>query len=649
MNSNRLKVLLLGKPQDPLAPSSRQNIALVAFLAWVGLGADGLSSSCYGPALGFLALKQYEHLALFLTLLTCATVFIIAMSYNQVIELFPNGGGGYKVANELLGPTAGVVSGAALLIDYMLTIAISVAAGVHAIYSLLPVKYQSHIVLSEVLVTLFLMLLNVRGMKESIKFLLPIFMGFVISHLAIIVYGITAHGSQLPNMIHQTVKESHVAIQNFGLFSVMAILLRAYSLGSGTYTGLEAVSNNVNMLAEPRVQTGKWTMMYMATSLSIVAGGIILLYLLWHVHPVHGMTLNAAVFQDILGKSYWGHIGLIMLLVFEAGLLLVGANTGYLGGPAVLANMSHDDWVPRRFSGLSSRLVKQNGVLFFGVSAILTLLLTSGHVETLVIFYSVNVFITFTVSLIGLVKYWWQQRKTRETWLRPMILSLVASTICSIILVVILISKFTSGSGVAILITLVVISGCMLIKRYYDRYEKLKRQLDRTLEVTLSDSDRPTRTIDRTQPTAVFLVSGLGAALHTMLWVERMFPAHFKNYVFLSYGWVDTGSFGSDTALQRLQAHTERTVMYLSNFCQHHDIATTSVTEFGTTPMESVTDLAQKISEEYTNAVFFASRYVYRDEPFLSRLLHSDFSLVVQRKLQSIGTKMLIVPLQLDP
>ena len=101
----QLKDILLGKPQDPLSPDSRHNIALVAFLAWVGLGADGLSSSCYGPALGFLALHKYEHLALYLTILTCATVFIIALSYNQVIELFPNGGGGYKVAKELLGPT----------------------------------------------------------------------------------------------------------------------------------------------------------------------------------------------------------------------------------------------------------------------------------------------------------------------------------------------------------------------------------------------------------------------------------------------------------------------------------------------------------------------------------------------------------------
>ena len=126
--------LLLGKTRDPMAPDSRKSVALVAFMAWIGLGADGLSSSCYGPALGFQALGHFHHLALYLAALTAVTVFIIALSYNQVIQLFPNGGGGYKVANELLGPAAGVISGAALIIDYLLTIAISVATAVAAVY-----------------------------------------------------------------------------------------------------------------------------------------------------------------------------------------------------------------------------------------------------------------------------------------------------------------------------------------------------------------------------------------------------------------------------------------------------------------------------------------------------------------------------------
>ena len=413
----KFKDWLFGKAQDPFSEEQRKSIVLVAFLAWVGLGADGLSSSCYGPALGFLALGKYAHLALFLAFLTAFTVFLIALSYNQVIELFPNGGGGYKVANVLLGSHAGLFSGTALIIDYVLTIAISIASGVAAILSLLPPAFSGHRVLVEIIVILFLMLLNLRGMKESIKFLLPIFLGFFITHLLIIGYGIAAHGYELPSMFKDTLKQTHVAIHSIGFIAVMAFLLRAYSLGSGTYTGLEAVSNNVNMLAEPRVRTGRMTMLYMAFSLSIVASGIILLYLLWNVHAVPHMTLNAVVFQKILGTSHWGHTGLILLLVFEAGLLLVGGNTGFLGGPAVLSNMAKDDWVPRRFAMLSSRLVKQNGVLFFGLAAALIIFLTEGSVSFLVVLYAINVFITFSISLLGLAKYWVSQREQAH-WFR---------------------------------------------------------------------------------------------------------------------------------------------------------------------------------------------------------------------------------------
>src|SRR5499426_4275433 len=139
----KISQTLLGKRLDPFSQQARKHVTLVAFLAWVGLGADGLSSSCYGPEEAFLALGRHTHLGLYMALATAVTVFVIAVAYNQVIELFPSGGGGYKVATNLIGPYTGLVSGAALIVDYMLTIAISVASGVDAVFSLLPVAAQS--------------------------------------------------------------------------------------------------------------------------------------------------------------------------------------------------------------------------------------------------------------------------------------------------------------------------------------------------------------------------------------------------------------------------------------------------------------------------------------------------------------------------
>ncbi|HAS85579.1 MAG TPA: amino acid transporter, partial [Candidatus Competibacteraceae bacterium] len=261
---DKFREVLLGKPYDPLNPEIRHNLALVAFLAWIGLGADGLSSSCYGPEEAFLALGHYTHFGLYLAVATFLTVFIIALAYNQVIELFPSGGGGYKVATQLLGPRAGLLSGSALLVDYVLTIAISIASGVDALFSLLPPGAQAYKLVAEIGLIIVLIVLNLRGMKESIKVLLPIFLGFFFTHAFLIIYGIVAHAEGLPALIPDTINETRQLSEQMGWAFAAALFLRAYSLGGGTYTGLEAVSNNVNMLSEPRVRNGKYTMLYMA-------------------------------------------------------------------------------------------------------------------------------------------------------------------------------------------------------------------------------------------------------------------------------------------------------------------------------------------------------------------------------------------------
>jgi Amino acid permease len=409
--ARKVTEMIFGAPLDPFSKETRRHVVLVAFLAWIGLGADGLSSSCYGPEEAFLALGENRHLGLYLAAATAATVFIIAVAYNQVIELFPSGGGGYKVATSLIGPYAGLVSGAALIVDYMLTISISIASGVDAVFSFLPRSIQFIKLEAEIALVLLLLVLNLRGMRESIKVLLPIFLGFFITHAIIIFLGIGMHADRIPDLIPNTLNQTNQLTQQMGWIFVASLFLRAYSLGGGTYTGIEAVSNNVQSLAEPRVLTGKWTMFYMAVSLSFIAGGIILLYLLWNVQPVDGETLNAvtfrAILQDAIGSSVIESPILWLLLALEGGLLFVAANTGYLGGPAVLANMATDSWVPHQYRYLSSRLVTQRGIVLMGMAAVGILIATGGSVSLLVVLYSINVFLTFSLSLLGLCIYWW--------------------------------------------------------------------------------------------------------------------------------------------------------------------------------------------------------------------------------------------------
>ena len=649
----RLSDVVFGPPRDPLAPETRKHLALAAFLAWIGIGADGLSSSAYGPAEAFLALGTHSQLALYLAIATAFTVFVISLAYNQVIELFPNGGGGYKVATRLVGPYAGLVAGAALIVDYVLTIAISVASGVDAIFSFLPATHQIVKLEAAFAIVVLLILLNLRGMRESIRVLAPIFLGFVVTHFVLIAYGIASHGAGLRAEVDATIRETHDLAQQAGAFFVIALFLKAYSLGGGTYTGIEAVSNNVNMLKEPRVRTGKWTMMLMALSLSVTAGGIILLYLLWDVKPSEtGQTLNAVVFGDIIESlGFHGtasHALLTVVLLFEGALLFVAANTGFLGGPSVLANMAVDRWAPNQFSSLSSRLVTRNGILLMGVAALAVLVWTEGYVSLLVVLYTVNVFITFTLSLLGLTFLWWKRRRDDPRAHRRLALSALALIITAGILAVIVVERFLQGGIVTLVITSSVVMVGLMVRRHYGRVRELTHRFEREHRWRRQDLSGDQPALDPAAPTAVFLVSSnRGIGLHMVDRVEALFPAHFRNFVFVSVGTVDSESFGSDQALRTLQYETRATLDSLVNYAQVLGRGSCWYDAYGSDRLVELERLSMKVRGEFPNGVYFASRLVFAQEHWWNRWLHSQTPLAMQRVLNGHGVELVILPVAL--
>lgn len=646
--SQRIKQVLIGNPLNPFNPQILRHVSLVAFLAWVGLGADGLSSSCYGPEEAYIALGAHPHFALYIAIATAITVFVISLGYNQVIELFPSGGGGYKVASQLLGAHLGLVSGAALIVDYVLTIAVSTASAMDAIYSFLPQDYHGYKLVSEVGLIFALLLLNMRGMKESIKFLLPIFLGFFVLHVFLIVYGIFAHHQGLSLIIPNAINETRSTLAAVGWIPVLGLIFHAYSLGSGTYTGLEAVSNNVNKLREPRVATGKWTMFYMAVSLSMTAAGMILLFLLWAPHPQVGKTLNAVVFHDILGNSPTGEFTLFLTLLLEAGLLFVAANTGFLAGPSVLANMAIDGWMPNRFRHLSTRLVIQNGLFLFGIFAIGILIWCQGKVSVLVVLYSINVFITFSLSLFGMCVYWAKERKKASPrWLWRLSFSFLAFLITSTILCITLITKFQSGGWLTVVITCGVIFICLLIKRHYNIFSKKLAQLDVMLKQPLTHSIDKIA-IDYQQPTAVILLGkSTGVAMHTLLNVIRMFPRHFKNFVFISAGIVDVESFAGQSSLEDMRRAVNENLQYFVDYCHQYGIAAESYANFGTDTVEELTKMAVDIAKKYPNCIFFSSKLIFEHDNFITRFLHNETPLTVQRNLHLEGKELVILPMKI--
>jgi amino acid transporter len=263
----RLRRLLFGHKRHATDPHVFHKLSLVAFLAWVGLGADGISSSCYGPPEAFKVLGQHHYLAIFLAVMTAGTIFIISASYKHIIEQFPSGGGGYLVASKLLSPGLGAVSGCALVVDYVLTIIVSIASGADAVFSLLPTEWYQYKLPAASVAVVLMIVLNLRGVKESVLPIVPVFLLFLVTHVVAVVAGFFSHFEVVRSLPQDTANGVRSAVGQFGVWGVVLLVLRAYSMGAGTYTGIEAVSNGLPILREPHVETGKRTMNYMAVSL----------------------------------------------------------------------------------------------------------------------------------------------------------------------------------------------------------------------------------------------------------------------------------------------------------------------------------------------------------------------------------------------
>ena len=650
------KRIFLGKSRDPLDPRIFHQLSLAAFLAWVGLGADGLSSSCYGPEQAFYALGTHTHLAVFLAAATAVTIIVISASYSQIIEYFPTGGGGYLVATRLLGESAGLVSGAALVVDYALTIAMSVAAGVAALSSepiARGVTPSVRLAMS-VVVVVMLIVLNLRGMKESVQVLLPIFLVFLATHAALLAFGIGRHTADFPRLAAETARETRDTWSALGGIGMIALLLKAFSLGGGTYTGIEAVSNGLQILREPRVRTGKRTMLYMAVSLSVTAGGLLLCYLLSDVHRLEGQTLNA-VLANKLGREALGPgaaaAGFALItLISEGALLFVAAQAGFLDGPRVLANMAIDSWIPHRFSLLSERLVTQNGVLVMGLSAIGMLLFTGGSVDVIVVMYSINVFLTFSLSQLGMCVHWWRERKTERSWGRRFAINGFGLLLTSAILLVTVTLKFREGGWVTVVITGSFVALCLAVRRHYGSVNLLMKRADdvlTTLPTPKTAAGAGVPPPDRSAPTAVFLVSGFnGLGIHSLLQVQKYWPRYYRNAVFLSVGVVDSDKFKGSSEVEHLKMETEQDLAKYVEFAEGLGMHAEHYFAIGTDLLDEIVELCHEVKEKYDRPVFFTSKLIFPNENLANRLLHNQTPFAVQRRLQFEGLQTVILPIQ---
>jgi amino acid transporter len=643
----RFKHFLFGKARDINEPSLFHKISLIPVLAWIGLGADGLSSSAYGPEEAFRALHGHTYLAFGLAAATALTVLIISAGYSRIIEEFPHGGGGYLVASKLLGARIGAVSGSALLVDYVLTIAVSIVSATDNLFSLFPLEWQFARLPLTLTLIIGLTILNIRGVKESVLAMAPIFFLFLVTHALLIGGGILGHAAALPQVISNSAAGFREGQATLGLAGLLLIFAKAYSMGGGTYTGIEAVSNGMMVMREPRVRTAKRTMLYMAVSLSLCAGGLLVCYMLWDIAPEPGKTFNAVLAYKFAQELPFGGLFVILALFSSGALLLVAAQTGFIGGPRVLANMAVDSWVPRQFSTLSERLTTMNGIILMGLASAAVVVYTKGNIHSLVVMYSINVFLTFALSMLGMLKLW-LGRRGRRGRKRNVSLFIVGLILCTTVLIVTTVEKFTEGGWMTVVITSVVVALCFLVRAHYGYVASRLNLLNQDLSniPVVSNAGAPTK-FDPLKPTAVVLVAGYGGlGVHTLLNVFRSFPGQFQNFVFLSVGVIDSGEMKGTEELQQLRQRTEESLKKYVALANGLGLPARYQLSLGTDVVAEAHHLCLSASKEYPRVTFFSGQLVFQHESWYTPLLHNQTAFTLQKRLLWDGQTMVVLPVR---
>jgi hypothetical protein len=492
-----------------------------------------------------------------------------------------------------------------------------------------------------------LIILNLRGVKESVNVLVPIFILFLLTHVIMLGAAFFTHAHNLPTVLTDVSHEVSSGMHDptLGLVGLFVIFIHAYSMGAGTFTGIEAVSNGLQIMREPRVQTGKRTMVYMAASLAITAGGILLAYLLFNVSEEGTKTLNAVLLERLTAGWTYGKWFVIITLLAEAALLTIAAQTGFIDGPRVMANMALDSWLPHRFSALSERLTMHYGILLMGVLSIGALLYTHGNVQTLVTMYSINVFITFSLSTFGMCKFYFGARK-RQNWKRAFSVQSMAFLLCFTILVMNIVIKFGNGAWLTLVVTGLLIIACLAIRRYYKVVYANLGMLSVDVEVP-QPAHEPAKALDIKKSTAVLMVGQYGGlGVHALAQIIRLFPNHFEQIVFISAGIIDSGNFKGAEETERLKEQTQATLDKYEALARRFGLASTGMMLIGQDPVATLEELCAEVSLRYSHATFFAGQLVFQKDAWYQRLLHNETAFAVQRRLLWQGLPMVVLPVR---
>ncbi|HXF72110.1 MAG TPA: APC family permease [Actinomycetota bacterium] len=471
-----LKRLLVGRA---MASARLEHTLLPKVLALPVFSSDALSSVAYATEEILFVLLQATAAAaaaryvMPIALAIAALMAIVVSSYRQTVRAYPSGGGAYIVSKENLGTLPGLVAAAALLTDYVLTVAVSVAAGVFAITSARPSLLPYRVELALALVA-FITLANLRGVRESgTLFAVPTY-AFIASILAMVAVGIARCAAGCPAASPVPPHPDLAAAAGpVGAFTI----LRAFSSGSTALTGVEAISNGVPAFRRPQAKNAADTLAMMgAIAIAMFLG---ISFLATHI-PGITVSEERSVVAQIADAVFGGGVGFYVVQAFTAAILVLAANTAYQDFPRLSAILARDRFMPRQFMNRGDRLVFSNGVLALATLAGVLLVAFDAEVTRLIQLYVVGVFTSFTLSQFGMVRHWLRERDRGEAaargWRRAMAINAVGGLTTGVVLVVITATKFRHGAWIVIAAIPVIVSGFLSVHRHY---ASVARQLRR--------------------------------------------------------------------------------------------------------------------------------------------------------------------------
>jgi amino acid transporter len=470
---HKIKRFLIGKP---LKSHELANQKLNNFKALAILSSDALSSVAYGPEQILIVLATISVLAFWYSLPIAIGVLILLaaliLSYRQIIFSYPQGGGAYMVAKENLGTNFGLVAGGSLLIDYILTVAVSVSAGTDAITSAFQVLHPYNVVIACCLVVI-ITILNLRGLTESATILAyPVYL-FVLALIILIGAGIYQF---LTGHVHSANPTTiGLPIKGVSLF----LLLKAFSSGCSALTGVEAISNAVPNFKDSAPKNAAKTLAMMGTILGVLFAGILLLVYWYGIAPSANETVLSKLGTTVFGRN----IMYYFIQATTALILVLAANTGFSAFPLLAFNLSRDKFMPRPFSVRGDRLGYSNGIITLGVLSIILIIVFEGSTDRLIPLYAVGVFIPFTLSQSGMIMKWVRQKP--KGWLAKLTVNLIGALICFLILVIFFATKFQQVWMALVFIPIVVI----IFHKIHSHYETVGEQLRIDFDEKLKDFD----------------------------------------------------------------------------------------------------------------------------------------------------------------